>query len=61
MALSDEEGSLLFRALKAVFGQQAAFGGIVTGLAANSMDELLHNNPRVFRSMEEVGLPMAYI
>lgn len=33
----------------------------MVALAANAMDDLLHNNPHCFNAMDEMGLPMAYI
>lgn len=61
LALSDEEGRVLFGSLRAIFEAQRAFGGHVVCLAANAMDDLLHNNPHCFRAMDEMGLPIAYI
>lgn len=61
MQPEDPVNQRLLRSLLAVLQRPEEFGGSLFALAASSMTDLIHHNPLSFRTLDEVGLPEAYI
>lgn len=57
----DEETSQLFACLRIMFERASDFGGGLFALAASVMTDLIHHDPLCFRSLDDAGLPEAFI
>ena len=58
---TEEDQSKLFACLKTVIEQGQEFGGALFALAASVMSDLIHHDPLCFRTLEQAGLPEAYL
>lgn len=52
---------LLYRCLRTMFERSDFFGGSLFALAASVVTDLLHHEPLSYRTLEEVGLPKAFV
>ena len=60
-SLQDDESRQLFACLRVIFERAREFGGGLFALAASVMTDLIHHDPLCFRSLDEAGLPEAFI
>ena len=59
--LQADEAQPLFECLRVVFASAQDFGGGLFALAASVMTDLIHHDPLCFRTLDEAGLPEAFL
>lgn len=57
----DSDAALLYRCLRALFERAEEFGGSLFALAASVVTDLLHHDPLAYRTLDEAGLPAAFL
>lgn len=60
-AMQEENTRQLFASLRTMFERAKQFGGGLFALAASVMTDLIHHDPLCFKSLDEAGLPEAFI
>ena len=59
--MQEHESKQLFECLRVIMERAREFGGGLFALAASVMTDLIHHDPLCFRSLDEAGLPEAFI
>lgn len=59
--VTEEEQSKLFKCLKMILEHGQQFGGALFALASSVMSDLIHHDPLCFKTLDEAGLPEAYL
>ena len=56
-----DEARPLFECLRVIFADAKDFGGGLFALAASVMTDRIHHDPLCFRTLDEAGLPEAFL
>jgi E3 ubiquitin-protein ligase HUWE1 len=57
----EEDRATLFACLRAIYERAPDFGGGLFALAASVMTDLIHHDPLCFQTLEDAGLPGAFL
>ena len=59
--MQDPDAQCLYRCLRAMFVNAEQFGGSLFALAASVVTDLIHHDPLCYRTLDEAGLPEAFL
>ena len=57
----EQDQEALFKCLRRILEHAKHFGGTLFSLAASVMTDLIHHDPLVFPSLDQAGLPQAFV